>query len=267
MGECIVKLLKVMLFIIILAALPCACKKDKSPAEDNKAQEQDQNQVSEDNNAAADNNNGMPADNDIDNNNQNTVDVEINNSGMEDGGNDEYTEDALIPPDEAERLIENISDDVIEALRDKDMETLASYVHPEKGVRFTLYSYVDKDKDLVFDRKAIKNLLEDQSIYTWGYYDGTGDPVNMTPKEYYDRFVYDRDFASADEIGYNTALSTGNTLNNQVEVYENPIIVEYYFPGFDPQYEGMDWESLSLIFEEYEGTWYLVGLVSSRWTG
>lgn len=259
------KLLKILLFIIISAVLLGACKKDKTPAEDNK----DQGQISGDNSADTDDNSGNePADNE--NNNDNTVNVDISNGGMEDEGNDgydQYSEEGLIPPEEAGRLIKSTSDACIAALRDKDMDALSSYVHPEKGVRFTLYSYVDKDEDLVFDREDIKGFMEDQNVYLWGYFDGTGDPVKMTPQEYYNRFIYDRDFADADEVGYNTVLSAGSTLNNQVEVYEDPIIVEYYFPGFDPQYEGMDWESLSLIFEEYEGTWYLAGIVSNRWTG
>lgn len=55
-------------------------------------------------------------------------------------------------------------------------------------------------------------------------------------------------------------------LENQFEVYENPIIVEYYFSGFDPEYEGIDWRSLRLVFEQYEGSWKLVGIINNQWT-
>ena len=55
-------------------------------------------------------------------------------------------------------------------------------------------------------------------------------------------------------------------LENQFEVYDNPIIVEYYFPGFNPEYEGMDWKSLRLVFEQYEDNWYLVGIIHNQWT-
>lgn len=71
---------------------------------------------------------------------------------------------------------------------------------------------------------------------------------------------------SAEEIGYNTILTTGNMLENQFEVYENPIIVEYHFPGFNPEYEGLDWESLRLVYEEYEEQWFLVGIIHNQWT-
>ena len=55
-------------------------------------------------------------------------------------------------------------------------------------------------------------------------------------------------------------------LENQFEVYESPIIVEYYFSGFNPEYEGMDWRSLRLVFEEIRGHWKLVGLINNQWT-
>lgn len=88
----------------------------------------------------------------------------------------------------------------------------------------------------------------------------------MTPKEYYTKFIYSEDFVEAEQLGYNEILSFGNMLENQFEVYENAIVVEYYFSGFNPEYEGMDWKSLRLVFEEYEGTWLLVGIIHNQWT-
>lgn len=256
------KLLKKLLCIILSTAFLGACNKNAPPVEDIK----DREQTEDDNSTDMDDNNSSEVITDNESDTNPAVNDEDSNGFMEDEGDFEYTEDGLIPPEEAERLIKSSSDDIITALSNKDMGTLSSYIHPEKGVRFTLYSFVDKDKDIVFDKEGIMGFLQDQKTYIWGYFDGSGDAVEMTPQEYYNSFIYDKTFADADKIGYNTTLSGGNTLNNQFEVYENPIIVEYFFPGFDPQYEGLDWESLSLIFEEYAGTWYLVGIVSNRMT-
>jgi hypothetical protein len=44
------------------------------------------------------------------------------------------------------------------------------------------------------------------------------------------------------------------------------MIVEYYFPGFDLQLQGMDWRSLRLVFTLYDNTWYLVGIIHDQWT-
>lgn len=154
----------------------------------------------------------------------------------------------------------------MQALSTKDTEKLASYVHPVKGVRFTPYTYVDCERDLVFTKSEIRNFFKDQQRYLWGYYDGSGAEIILTPSEYYARFIYSADFINAEQIGYNQILSTGNMLENQFEVYENPIIVEYYFSGFDPAYEGMDWQSLRLVFEEYEEEWRLTGIIHNQWT-
>ncbi len=120
--------------------------------------------------------------------------------------------------------------------------------------------------DVVFDQTEILNFFEDGDKYFWGYYDGKGHDIILTPAEYYEVFIYTADFANADEVGYNTVLSSGNMLENQFEIYENPIVVEYYFPVFDPEFIGMDWQSLRLVFEEYEEQWYLTGIIHNQWT-
>ncbi|NLE25228.1 MAG: hypothetical protein GX625_07790, partial [Clostridiaceae bacterium] len=79
-------------------------------------------------------------------------------------------------------------------------------------------------------------------------------------------FIYDVDFASAEKIGYNEILGHGNTLENSAEVYKDSMVVEYHFPGLDPQYEGMDWRSLRIVFEKHNDTWYLVGIIHDQWT-
>jgi len=42
--------------------------------------------------------------------------------------------------------------------------------------------------------------------------------------------------------------------------------VEYHFPGIDPQYGGLDWRSLRLVFQQSGGEWYLVGIIHDQWT-
>ena len=61
-------------------------------------------------------------------------------------------------------------------------------------------------------------------------------------------------------------IGKGNTLNNIAQVYPNGEFVEFHFTGFDTQYEGMDWTSLRLVFEENNGTWFLIGIVHDQWT-
>jgi len=177
-----------------------------------------------------------------------------------------YDENGIIKPEYAEKIIKATAAKVIQALKAKDAQAISDFVHPVNGLRFTPYTSVDLKQDLVFTAEEVKNFFNDKKKYMWGYYDGTGDEIILTPAEYYDVFVYSNDFANAEKIGYNEVLSYGNAVENQFEAYPGSIIVEYYFSGFDPKYEGMDWQSLRLVFEEYKGGWKLSGIIHNQWT-
>lgn len=181
-------------------------------------------------------------------------------------GNNTLTEEGIFNPEHAKKVIEEIANKVIYAISIKDSETLSEFVHPTKGVRFTPYTYVSLENDIVFNKDEMKDFFNNQDLYIWGYYDGKGDEVNLTPSEYYKEFIYSEDFVNAPEIGYNEILSSGNMIENQFDIYDNAIIVEYYFPGFNPDYEGIDWKSLRLVFEKYENTWKLVSIIHNQWT-
>ena len=156
--------------------------------------------------------------------------------------------------------------DVIELLKEKDMEGLSEYVHPTKGLRFSPYAYVDVKSDQVFTKEEVAKLGGNTEVYTWGNFDGSGDPIKMNFTDYYNRFVYDKDFANPHIIGNNTEVGKGNTINNIHEVYTEGHFIEFHFTGFEDQYEGLDWRSLILVFEQHEGQWYLVGIVHNEWT-
>jgi len=178
----------------------------------------------------------------------------------------EYTEEGIIKPEIAEKVIKETSDKLINTISTKDTETISEFVHPVKGVRFTPYTNVSVEKDIVFNIEKIKEFFNDREVYLWGYYDGRGDEIYLTPSKYYEEFLYTEDFINAEEIGYNEVLSSGNSAENQFEVYENAIVVEYYFSGFNPEFGGADWKSIRLVFEEYEGSWKLVGIINNQWT-
>jgi hypothetical protein len=155
--------------------------------------------------------------------------------------------------------------EVIGILKDQDMVILSQYIHPQMGLRFSPYAYV-KDTDQVFPADKISGLIADSTVYTWGVYDGSGEPIDLTFAYYYSKFVYDVDFANAPQVALNHRLGVGNSIDNSQEFYPGAMIVEYYFPGFDPQYAGMDWRSLRLVFMEENNIWYLVGIIHDQWT-
>lgn len=156
--------------------------------------------------------------------------------------------------------------DVMELIKAKDMNALSQYIHPTAGVRFTPYFHVDTQADQVFTASQVANLMQDSQILTWGNYDGSGEPIDLKFSDYYDKFIYDKDFVNPEIIGNNVAVGKGNTEDNITTAYPNGHFIEFHFSQFDPQFEGIDWESLRLVFEEYNNTWYLVGVIHGQWT-
>lgn len=163
---------------------------------------------------------------------------------------------------------------VAEALRDRDFAALAERAHPQKGVRFSPYSYVDPDAHRTLSPAELRAAGErigdgarPQPVPTWGYEDGTGDPIEATIREYFDRYVWDAPYLEEGSVAVDERQGHGNSLDNAAEVYPGARIVEYHIPGRNPDYGGMDWRSLRLVFERDQGDgWQLVGIIHDEWT-
>lgn len=155
---------------------------------------------------------------------------------------------------------------VIELIRDEDFAGLSVFVHPTAGVRFTPYTYIDVVNDQVMTASQIAAFPTDSTFYYWGEYDGSGEPINQTPMDYYAEFIYDHDFASPEMMSWNSPIGTGNMINNMTTAYPTADFVEFHFSGFNPSYDGIDWSSLTLVFEYSGSSWYLVGIVHGQWT-
>lgn len=97
--------------------------------------------------------------------------------------------------------------------------------------------------------------------YSRGAYDGSGQPIDLSIGQYFEKFVNDADYAAAPEVLYNQSIQRGNTINNIAQAYADRQWVEFYFSGFDAQYEGMDRKSLTLVFGQVNDERYLIGIV------
>jgi len=154
---------------------------------------------------------------------------------------------------------------ILDMIAAKDMEGLVGYVHAEKGVLFSPYIHVD-EKSLVFQQNQMGDFLKDEQVYTWGVSDGQGIPIELTPQEYYQKYIYDRDFVGAGQILVDQFSQRGNMSNNLKDVFPNGAVVEFYVEG-SKEYDGMDWASLNLVLEQNEqGKWKLVAIIHDQWT-
>lgn len=159
-----------------------------------------------------------------------------------------------------------LTEEILSHLQMEEYEAFSNYFHPTLGVRFSPYGYVDTINDVQLSASEFLEKIEQNSIIHWGSYDGTGDPIKLTVEDYFNEFVYNKDFLNAERISLNEILGTGNSLINLESVYKESDFTESHFSGFEEKYGGMDWASLRLIFKKWEGKYYLVGVVNDRWT-
>jgi hypothetical protein len=162
--------------------------------------------------------------------------------------------------------LKDTAQEVIEYLRERDLMSLVQWIDPEKGLRFSPYSHINKDSDLVFKADKLPSF-KNKSKLKWGISDGSGEPIDLSFRDYYEKFVYNQDFASAPNVNVNKIIGIGNVKFNGKEIYPNASYVEYHFPGSDKKLEKMDWQSLVLVFVPGAADdWKLVAIVHGQWT-
>jgi hypothetical protein len=158
-----------------------------------------------------------------------------------------------------------LGQNVLSALKSFQYDQLRAIIHPELCLRFSPYAYLNTS-NLVFCESDIDGSAVSEDLLLWGSYDGTGDPIYLSFRQYHEEFIYDQDYFHSPIIGFNTKVSSGNSLNNIQEIYPGGMMIEYYFPGFDPQYGGMDWRSIRLVFIQHGMDWFLTAIIHGEWT-
>lgn len=157
------------------------------------------------------------------------------------------------------------SEIVIKILEDNQLFNLVEWIHPEKWIRFSPYTYIDiEEHNVLFFDDIINNTDQD---YIWGYTDWKWDAIEMSISDYISMYAGGVDYIwFADEVLINYETMRWNNLNNINEAYPNSEYIEYYISGFDQQYEWMDWKSLTIVFEEFEWVYYVVWIINWSWT-
>jgi hypothetical protein len=158
-------------------------------------------------------------------------------------------------------MTSNAVSDTIVVLSKQDWTTLTKLIHPQRGVCITPYPEACT-KSLTANE--LSNLIKSSEKRTWGQFDGSGEPMNLTWTAYYKQFIYDRDFANAPEVVKNEYMIRGSSVFDLKKHFPNAKLVEYHFPNSDPLKN--DWASLRLVFESYEGKDYLIAIQHDSWT-
>ena len=183
------------------------------------------------------------------------------------------TKDSILPQQKMDSLssqtkapdVRSIATTLLTALKGHDFKTVALYIHPQYGLRFSPYGHIDTATKALSSSQLLQLAASSKKV-NWGRFDGTGEPILLTISDYFDRFVYDSPFLKAEKVSVNKSATAGNSMNNLHLIYPSAEFVEYYFSGFKKQYEGMDWKALTLVFITEKNKQYLVAVVHDQWT-
>ena len=148
------------------------------------------------------------------------------------------------------KKINTAADDALAALKNKDGKKLSTMISKD-WVRFSPYTYVDINQDIVISATDIKDIITNNTEYKRWLEAGSWDPIEMTFSEYRSKYIYNGNF-DTEWIKYlNSKWSrNGNMVNTIFASYGNDIILEYYIPGKSKLYDNMDRKSLTLIFSK-----------------
>lgn len=155
---------------------------------------------------------------------------------------------------------------VLEAMRTDDYVTLASYVDLIDGVYVSPYQYIDFSYIINLTQDNILNMATLPTVFPWGYEPASGDLISLTLIDYFNEYMYDEDYYIAPVVGMNNVVSSGNMINNIVASFPTTDTVEFLFPEFDPSFGGLDWSSITLIFNTDSGIPMLLGVIHGQWT-
>ena len=181
-------------------------------------------------------------------------------------------QDTLIKKDEPavitndSTVLNQLASTILKSCKEKDFTLLSSFIHPVAGLRFSPYAYVDTIAHQRLSAQALRNLASSKQKIKWGFFDGSGDTILLDLAGYFNRFVYDKDFMAAPKRSLNKILGGGNSLNNLNKIYPGCDFMEFYFPGTNPKYGGMDWKTLRLVFKKEKDKTWLVGIIHDEWT-
>lgn len=159
-----------------------------------------------------------------------------------------------------------LNKEILNSFKNKDYSSIAKYIHPKLGLRFSPYATVSLNNDVLIQANEFTKVIKDKNKFFWGNYDGTGDPIDLNAEDYFARFVYDADFVNAEKTSFNKSVAQGNSINNIDSVYPNGEYIENYFSGFKKEYGGMDWRALRLVFKKEGDQYYLIAIIHDEWT-
>ena len=171
---------------------------------------------------------------------------------------------SVVTADADREQLTHLSSAVAECLAAEDYASLAEYIHPVYGLVFAPSPTVNLGSNQCFTPQRVAYAGEDRTVYVWGMKYGTDEPIQLTTKQFFAEYIYDRDYLNAPVLGFNTVLRSGNALENVTAAFPDGQFVDLYFPSSGTGVN--DWSILRMVFEDSGGELKLSALIHSEYT-
>lgn len=163
-----------------------------------------------------------------------------------------------------EAAVKQANDEILLSLKNKDYKKFSEFIHPAKGITFSMSATANPKEDKHFSREDFDKELHAKNAVVWGIQDGSGEPYKASVADYLNQKVFGKDFTTS-SFSYNSIQGQGNSKDNIKKIYPDSDFTENYIKGSEKN-GGMDWASLRLVFEEYQGKYYLVAVINDQWS-
>ncbi|MCT8137339.1 hypothetical protein H1D32_06015 [Anaerobacillus sp. CMMVII] len=166
-----------------------------------------------------------------------------------------------------ETMLTTNANAILTHLENESWELLMRSVHPEKGLLFSPYAYVEKDKNVTFTREEVAAFATNENKYVFGHHYAKDDSVyENTPKDFIRSILINYEYLNK-KVSYKlttfnqTYQPSGGIINNLSKAFPEGKYVEFFAPPQSEEQEHL-WQALRFVFEEREDKrWYLVAIV------
>jgi len=171
---------------------------------------------------------------------------------------------SIVPEISKEESLKLMNNNLLQFLKTKNYEKFATYIHPEKGVTFSMYAFVNSASDRCFTKKEFLYFISSPADFTWGEKNASGELYRETLQNYLSNWVWKKDFSTA-SYELNGTMSRGNSQDNSKQIYPECDITVNFLSG-TKEFSEMDWQTLGFVFEEFYGKYYLIAVINDQWT-
>lgn len=154
-----------------------------------------------------------------------------------------------------------LANQTLECVKNEDFKNLEKYIHDEKGLVFAYATNIDSHSP-VFLKNQVGEFGNDYNKYVWGIGTHSDELLELTVNEYFEKYLYSEDYLNVEKISINNTIGITNAIDNVEEVFPDCIYIEFYYEGTE-EYDYLDWSSLKVVMEKYDGQLKVVGLVNS----